>query len=1410
MRIHQSIVLSLFLLLLSSAGISGPITSAQVPEPLQPWVDWVLHDEKKQKCPYQYNSRNRACSWPSQLQLQLSDSGGTFIQQWQVFDETLIRLPGDNQHWPQNVQSQQGELLVESKSGLPHVSLKAGTHTIKGLFRWSKLPKSLRVAPETGLVQLKINNKTIGQPQFNNQGQLWLTQGLSETPSEDNLDIQVFRKIIDSHPVQVVTSIKLRVSGKQRNTNLSPVLLQNFIPLSINSPLPTRFEPIKGSKNKQLQVKLRPGEWTIEVTGRAYSDTTSFSLPTSKVPWPKQEVWVFSADNKIRQVEVRGVNSIDPNQTRLPTAWKSLPAYLLSSGQSLTLEVMHRGVSQVGQNDLSLRREMWLDYDGKGYTIKDNLNGVIRQQSRLNVIPSLALGRVSIEGKDQFITREISTDKSGKAGVEIRRESINLKAESRFTGKRSTPPVNGWEHDLQNVNTTLHLPPGWRLFSASGTDNLPNSWVKQWTLLDFFLVLIITLAIAYLFNPVWAGLALLTLTLTWHEPDAPRYIWLNLLAVIALLRVLPESWFKRSLSMYRLISILALALLMLPYMIDTIRTGLYPQLENRFQPRVQFDHTAGNSGGIMSMQKEAATEVSETVMMNDMELPSPVKRDPRAKRAPPSPKISSSVVAQSYSGKLAKPRLHKMSPKADLNAIDPNSMIQTGPGLPTWRGYKRTRLQWSGPVKPDETSRLILISPYLNMLIKFLGIGLLLSLSWRLISRGNSFNWRPKHWFSRGIVPIVALLLLPLSFMVNEPVQANDFPNETLLQTLKQRLTTAPECLPECAQIEQMQISIDKNSLQARLRVHAVIDTAIPLPGSQSTWLSSQIILNDEPALAIKRDKSQQLWIAIPKGLNNVVLNGALAKRNSIPLPLPLKPHSVTWQSSDKQWTLEGIKDNGSTESQLQLNRILNKDARALEEQAQNTLPVFVKIERQLNLGLDWTVETTVTRLAPLATPLSLNIPLLPNEQPMSEQLSIKNGRIKINLNANQRQTRWSSRLSTTDKMVLTASGRPELLETWQVATSPVWHMKSEGIPVNQYRNQAQQTIPVWYPWPKETLTLALSRPEGVAGQTVTILNSHLQVNTGKRANNVSLDLNILSSRGVLHEVKLPVNATVKQITIDGVRQRIQNTENKLNLTLKPGRQRISIEWRESEALGNHYRFPVVDLGLPSVNANFNVELPLERWVLWVSGPSMGPAILFWGILLAILVLSLILGASKLTPLKSWQWFLLGIGLSQTETALMILVIIWLFAMAFREQLTKKLDYAQFNAMQIGLACLTIVALVVLAVAVANGLLGRPDMQIAGNGSSAHALSWYQDRANQVLPQPTVISVPLWLYRALMLAWALWLAMSVLNWLRWGWQALNVNGLWKKGPPKNSGSGGLFNRKKVTDDATEKPQTSVE
>jgi membrane protein YdbS with pleckstrin-like domain len=42
------------------------------------------------------------------------------------------------------------------------------------------------------------------------------------------------------------------------------------------------------------------------------------------------------------------------------------------------------------------------------------------------------------------------------------------------------------------------------------------------------------------------------------------------------------------------------------------------------------------------------------------------------------------------------------------------------------------------------------------------------------------------------------------------------------------------------------------------------------------------------------------------------------------------------------------------------------------------------------------------------------------------------------------------------------------------------------------------------------------------------------------------------------------------------------------------------------------------------------------------------------------------------------------------------------------------------------------------------------------------------------------VSVPLLVYRLLMLAWALWLAYSLLKWLRWAWECYGDHGYWRK------------------------------
>ncbi len=70
-------------------------------------------------------------------------------------------------------------------------------------------------------------------------------------------------------------------------------------------------------------------------------------------------------------------------------------------------------------------------------------------------------------------------------------------------------------------------------------------------------------------------------------------------------------------------------------------------------------------------------------------------------------------------------------------------------------------------------------------------------------------------------------------------------------------------------------------------------------------------------------------------------------------------------------------------------------------------------------------------------------------------------------------------------------------------------------------------------------------------------------------------------------------------------------------------------------------------------------------------------------------------------------------------------------------------------------------------------------MWIMGNGSNNYFLQWFQDRSEAAFPQAWIFSVHVLFYRIAMLAWALWLALAMLRWLRWGWGCFSHNGIWR-------------------------------
>ena len=1315
---------------------SQPVHAQEVPEALQPWSGWVLHGQEQKLCPVEQGGATTLCVWPGTLTLAVDGKGGRFDLAAELFAPAWLPLPGNAKIWPQQVRSSNKPLPVVERNGHPQVFLPAGLHRVRGNFSWSSMPDLLPLPDSLALIELTLKGRQVALPDRDERGHLWLTQRRRSTGNEQQelLQVTVFRRLIDEVPFQVETRIELQVSGKPREELLGGGVLSTGVALRLDSPLPARVE-----SDGRVRVQLRPGTWVLELRSRFPVPPASLAIARSNGAWSDTEIWVFDARPNLRLVDLSGVSLVDPQQTRLPDNWRQLPAYQMSGDATLTFTEKRRGASGQLHDRLNLHRTLWLDFDGGGYTLQDRVEGSMGSSWRLEMPSPGILGRVAIDGVDQFITRN---GEQGFAGVEVRGGQLNLTADSRWQGERSTLPAVGWKAVFQKVTATLNLPPGWVLLDISGADHAPGTWLKRWSLLDLFLVLLVAIGAFRLWGWRWGGVALVAIGLAWHEGGAPRWVWLHLLAAAALIRVLPSGKARLWVTWYRSLTYLVLVGLALVFMVSQVRLGLYPQLAK----------PGGMARPVVQKRAPVAPQILSESEVREERLADQVEQAPRRMK-------SSSVLLPSLS-RSVEPR-------------EPQLQLQTGPGVPQWR-WQRVEIAWNGPVTPDQRLRLLLLPPWVSLLLCLLRVALVGLLIWRVLDLEEpQGGWR--SWLRPGGVASAVVVIMFM--LVPAPSARAEFPSEKLLKQLEKRLLEAPECGNRCASIGRMHLSVDQREMRLRLLLDAQAQIAVPLPGQSLQWRAEEVVVDGQPAQALRRDEHGGLWLVVSAGRHQVVLRGTAPRANSLLLPLPLQPHRVSWQADG--WKLEGVDGQGVPSGQLQLQRDEPRTTAASDELEPSQIPPFFRIERTLQLGLKWQVMTRVTRLSPRDQPVALDFPLLSGEAPIDELPVVKSGVVRVVLPAGVSERTWFSYLEVQPQLTLQAPQEGPWVESWKLDLSPLWHVEFGGIPRTYPEQPGTSYLPEWRPWPGEQVSLNLTRPLGVDGQTLTVDAARLSLVAGAGSSEATLKLELRSSQGGQHQLMLPEGAELLRVIVDGREQPVRREEAAVFLPIHPGKQHVELVMRLAEGMGVFWKSPTLQLGAGSVNSRLDVKIPSNRWVLFAGGPSMGPAVLFWGVMLIVVAAGFVLARFQLAPLRSWEWILLGIGLSQGHVVLSLLVVGWLLALGWRRRLNVKIRAELFNLTQVGLVLLTVLALGSLCWAVQFGLLGYPDMQIAGNGSSSQMLRWYQDLSPLDFPRAWVVSLPMLVYRLFMLAWSLWLAFALLRWLTWGWEGFSSHGLWR-------------------------------
>lgn len=1416
-------VLLLLLALTASSSIAQTapppakaVEARQIPDALKAWEGWATWDDEHRFCPTPFNdAKKHLCFWPSRLGLNIDHAGGRFELAVTVFHETWVPLPGSAEAWPQGVTLNGAAVPVVEHADQPAVHLAAGTHRIEGAYKWSEYPQRLALPREVGLIALTVEGKPVDAPTWDTEGWLWLRRDSStEETDKDSLQVKVYTLLEDGIPLWLRNEVEVTVSGKSREEELGTILPAGWKLSSVESPIPVAVDGAG-----KLKVQVRAGVWTIRVDAFRSDNPKEIRFPEGAKPVAPEILMAFVAQPTLRMVEILGAPAIDVTQIAFPEKWRALPVHRWSTGEPLRIEERMRGMGDQKPAGLSIRRELWLDENGRGLTFRDKIKGEMQQIWRLDSAPGQVLGAVRSDGEGQLITRN---PQSGAAGVEIRTRQIDLEATGQIDRAKALL-ATGWQSDAEALDVTLNLPPGWRLFALFGADWVQGDWLTAWTLLDLFLLLIFTLAVYRLWGVGPAVLAFLAFGLSYHEPGSPRFTWLLLLVPLALLRVVAGGWGRRILVATKWLIIAGFAFILIPFVAGQVQQALYPQLEavrsySAGSPvrakRAEFARELARPASASIDREMPQGAPTETLVTREWVVPPGMMATgpsdlatPGASRGGASfarrtdakeylqasgvtfPPGSSAVLLEGTSRLIVRNTQENLDLVDAITAsagssgppgmgYDPAARIQTGPAIPDW-SWRTASFGWNGPVQASQQVRPWLIPAWLERLLSLLRVALILALVVVLLNARRLGASLFRFGRKTTAALVIALLWFPLAASAQ-----TEIPDQATLQKLRERLLKPSDAYPRAAEIPSATLKLEERRITIDAEIHTAVETAVPLPGRLPAWSPVAVLVNDKPESALLRDDGY-LWVVLPQGVHRVRVEGMLANVTEWQWTFLLKPRQVTITAPG--WTVTGVRPDGIPEQQVFLVRQQEVVADGVAAYDRPDVQPIVLVERELDLGLIWQVRTTVRRLSPPGKAVALRVPLIPGENVLSSNAVVKDGFIEVRLGAQEMDSDWKSGLPIASQLTLATRPEDTWVEQWHVAASPVWNIAITGLPPT-FKPDSGYLSPIWYPWPGEKVELTISRPEALAGATVTVSSALHEITLGKRQRLSKLELTLRCSVGQDFLIDVPAEAQITSLSLNKGTIPVRKDGTKVIVPLHPGEQTIAVEWKTNTPLGMSARAEEVRLPVESANVQTVIQVPDDRWVLWTSGPQRGPAVRFWGILICSLLAAVALGRLAASPLRTVEWMLLVIGLTQVPLIAALLVIAWLFFLAWRgDDSFQGLRGRYYNVLQLLLIGLTAVALGILVFAVGEGLLGRPEMFISGNDSYLTMLRWYEPRSDAVLSTPTCISVSIWWYRFLMLAWALWLAAALIRWLRMGWQSFSRGGVFrpfrKQAPP---------------------------
>ncbi len=1361
------------------AGVSPAQATVAVPPALRDWQDWVLQDQPFRRCPLLPGQSGQGegdflCQAAGPLQLEVDAGGARFDWTVTLWREAEVSLPGEGEHWPQQVEVDGRAQPVLARQNRPVLRLPAGRHRINGSFSWSARPAQLALPMSLALVQLQLNGQRVPFPRRDEQG-ISLgrpAEGKPDTQA-DALALQAFRLIRDGLPLTDELRLQLSVSGKPREALIGPALLPGFAAMDLQGELGARLEA-----DGRLRVQLRPGRYELRLYSRATALPAELQRPVADSGWPATELWSWQGDDSLRAASLDGGTPVDPGANGVPGEWQQLPTLAVVADSKLSLSERQRGRAD-GDNPLQLARRMWLRFDGSGWSFIDTLSGQMHRDWRLELAAPYQLLAAESAGRGWPVTRSDTG-----TGIEWRSGDVNVEASGTVSALTDLG-VSGWSQTMQSVSWELQLPPGSLLVATAGAETDRSSWLARWNLLDCFVLVLSVVLVRRLFGWAMAACALAGLGWLFHTFDGGVWLYAHAGAALLSARFVHSGKLASLVRGWAVIAVVLLAIALLPFTVTQVRGLLHPQLE----AGAYSGHTP-TAGEYVEMQGAPMADAVEEMASA---APAPVSQEFARKLLPTKPAIR---------------------PLDDSTAT---ARTSAGLGQPDWQ-WRRHHLEWSSPVTPEQGASLWVLSGWAYKLVQLTALLLVLAVSVRLLS--EAFRQAPRRASRAGrgddsgnpgnpggtdssdgrlspatlglMLPLAALGLTLLALAGPRPAQAAEaLPSPELLQELKTRLSQPPKCAPDCLSLARAELRADADGLRLLLDVHAAHAGLLPLPGLPGWPTSVALVGRAEPAprsAALHRLPGGALQVAVEAGISRIELSGPLPSGDRLRLGFPLPPRELKldlqgWSAlPGGREAVELVRERGASSAPADATAQRTEQAtakaagKADADAPQLTATPMLRVHRTLQLGRTWEVQTTVERLAPRDGAFTASVRLLDGEQPLSAGLKQADGAMQLSFGPGEQSKRWQSRLNAVDRLELRAPDSADQVEIWSVAADLRWRVTASGTPEVA---MASVGVPRYAPRPGETLTLAISEPEVQSGKGLAIDRLEQQHQQGSQQGEGHWLINWRSTQGGDERLQLPEGIELLEVQADEQLLAVKAQDGVLTLPTQPGEHRWLIRYRDARgaALGQSLPvlgLPVLGLPVPAANVHQTLTLADNRWLLWTRGPTLGPAVLYWSALLVFAALALALSRQHWLPLNFRDALLLGLGLSTVSWWVLGLSVGWLALVRWRATAAPAASKGYGQLRQFAVLAVTAIAVLTLISVVPEALLSQPDMMLTGNHSAGQTLNWFSDYAETGTPAVLALSVPLWIYKAAMLLWAIWLSFALIRWVRLSWEALQT------------------------------------